>query len=187
MSRKAYTQYHPLQVTLHWFIVILVFATFIVGKSVSRLSNDEAKLVPLAIHLGLGFLTLIVTFVRIIARMRLPKLPRVSTGNAFLDWLGKAVHHGLYLVVVLMALSGISLSVQAGLIPIIFSGTAAQLPTDFYQFSARMLHGLVSPVLLLLVLIHVGAVIYHQLVLRDHLFSRMWYGRQQKKKLGASD
>jgi cytochrome b561 len=43
-----------------------------------------------------------------------------------------------------------------------------------------MLHGVIAPMLALLVVLHVGAALYHQLVIKDNLLSRMWY----KKKTG---
>lgn len=182
MSKSILDRYHPLQITLHWLIVILVFATFVIGKSMSQLSNDTAKLAPLAIHMSIGILTLVLTLIRIVARIRLPKPVHANPENSFLDRVSKAVHGFLYLLVLLMAISGISLSAQAGLIPIVFGDSGAPLPADFYAFNARMLHGFVAPTLLVLVVVHVGAAIYHQFVLKDNLLSRMWYGRQHKKK-----
>ncbi len=177
MTQNSPKRYHPLQVTLHWLVVLLVFALFIVGKSMSGLPNDENKLAPLALHMGAGIFTLVVIVTRFITRMKLPKPEHVSAGNAVFDWIGKAVHYALYLLVFLMAASGISLSLQAGLPSIVFFGSGAPLPTDFFDFAARMLHGFIAPALVLLVLLHVGAAFYHQLALKDNLLSRMWYGK----------
>lgn len=178
MLQNAPSRYHPMQVALHWLIVILVFAAFVLGKFMSRLPNDDvAKLTPLAVHMGIGIFTLVVIVVRFISRMRLPKPAYASTGNVFLDWLGKFVHAVLYLFVFLIAVSGVSLSMQAGLVPIVFGGSGASLPADFYDFAARALHGFIAPVLLLLVVLHVGGAFYHQLFLKDNLMSRMWFGK----------
>jgi cytochrome b561 len=54
------------------------------------------------------------------------------------------------------------------------------LSADFYVFVTRMLHGVIAPMLALLVVLHIGAALYHQFVLKDNLLSRMWY----KKKTG---
>ena len=177
MERTSPKRYHPLQVALHWLVVLLVFAMFIVGKSMSRLPNDAEKLTPLVLHMGVGLLTLVVIVFRFVMRMRLPKPAHASTGNALLDWIGKVVHYALYALVLLMAVSGLSLSMQAGLAPVVFGGSGAPLPADFYDFAARMLHGFIAPVLFLLILLHVGAAFYHQLALKDNLLSRMWYGK----------
>ena len=177
MANPSPSRYHPLQVTLHWLIVVLLVAAFPLGKYMSGLPNDAAKLPYLAIHLALGGLTLIVIMIRLIARLRLPRPAHAATGNVFLDWLGKAVHYALYALVFLMTLSGVSLSIKSGLMPIVFGGSGATLPADFHDFTARLVHGVAAPALLILVLLHVAGVIYHQFRLKNNLLARMWFGK----------
>ncbi|MCE7860146.1 MAG: cytochrome b [Chloroflexi bacterium CFX2] len=178
MEKVTAARYHPLQVTFHWLTVILVLAAFIVGKFMSSLPNDDAsKLAPLALHMSIGILTLLVIVARFAARAKLPKPDHVTAGNAVFDWIGKFVHYALYLVVFLIAVSGFSLSVQAGLPPIVFGGSGAPLPASFFDFAARLMHGFIAPTLLLLVLLHAGAAFYHQFLLKDNIFARMWYGK----------
>lgn len=177
MTQNTTRRYHPLQVTLHWLVVILVVAAFVIGKSMSRLPNDAEKLTPLALHMVVGLVTLVVIVFRFAMRTRLPRPKPATAGNPFFDWLGRAVHYGLYLLVFLMAVSGLSLSAQTGLAPIVFGGSGGSLPADFTDFAARLLHGFIAPTLVLLVLLHVGAAIYHQLALKDNLLARMWYGK----------
>ncbi|HQV95065.1 MAG TPA: cytochrome b [Anaerolineales bacterium] len=177
MSQSTPARYSPLMVTLHWLTAILVFAAFIVGKNMSRLPNhDASKLAPLAIHMMLGITMLVVIVVRFVARRKTPHPAYASTGNAFLDGLGKFAHYALYLLVFLMAISGMALSMQAGLPQIVFGG-AGSLPADFFDFAARAMHGFIAPALFLLILLHVGAAFYHQLFIKDKLFARMGYGK----------
>jgi len=150
LPEKPPSRYHPLQVSLHWLVVILVFAAFVLGKFMSGQPNDADKIPLLGFHIALGLATLITMIVRIIARLRLPKPPYASTGNALLDKIGKLVHNALYLFVLLMAVSGMSLSIQSGLTPIVFGSSGALLPSDFYAFNARILHGIIAPTLLFL-------------------------------------
>ncbi|MFM8427712.1 MAG: cytochrome b, partial [Chloroflexota bacterium] len=103
---NAPKRYHPVQVTLHWLVVILVVAAFGMGKFMSGLPNDVNKLAPLALHMGVGIFTLVVIVTRFITRMKLPKPEHATAGNAFFDWIGKAVHYALYLLVFLTAVSG---------------------------------------------------------------------------------
>ena len=176
MTTNSSKRYHPLQVTLHWLTVALVFAAFIFGKYSSLLPNDASEIAPLRIHMLLGITMLLVIIVRFITRMKVPRPAYASTGNAFLDGFGKFVHYALYLLVLLMAVSGMSLSLQAGLPSIVFGGSGI-LPADFFDFAARMLHGFIAPALFLLILLQVGAAFYHQLALKDNLLARMWYGK----------
>ena len=44
MTQHSPKRYHPLQVTLHWLTVVLVFAAFILGKYSSFLPNDASEI-----------------------------------------------------------------------------------------------------------------------------------------------
>ncbi|HEX5807787.1 MAG TPA: cytochrome b/b6 domain-containing protein [Anaerolineales bacterium] len=178
MRKDISARYHPLQVSFHWLVVALLVAMFILGKYMSGLPNDTGKLLPLGIHIALGVITLIVIVARLIARFHLPQPARATTGYRFLDGVSKFVHYALYALVFLMVVSGISLSLQTGLFPIVFGGSGAALPADFYDFNARTLHGLVAPALAFLVLLHVGAALYHQFLLKDRLMARMWFEKK---------
>ncbi len=47
-----------------------------------------------------------------------------------------------------------------------------------FFFQLGRLHGLSWALLFLLILLHVGAALYHQFIVKDNLFSRMWFGSQ---------
>ena len=115
MTKTTPARYSPLMVTLHWLTVLLIFAAFALGKYASFLPNDDSEVAPLRLHMMLGITTLLVIIIRFIVRMRTPHPAYASTGNAFLDGLGKVVHYALYLFAFLIAASGLSLSMQAGL------------------------------------------------------------------------
>ena len=175
MKEQTPLKYHPILVSMHWLVFVLVFFALGLGKFMSILPNNADKIPYLGLHMTVGLLILLAMTVRLIARLRLPNPAYASAGNKYLDLFGKLVHFGLYLFVFLMAISGFSLSMQSGLAQIVFGGSGSSLPENFYVFSARVLHGFVGPVLLGLILIHVAAAFYHQLILKDNLFSRMYF------------
>jgi cytochrome b561 len=86
----------------------------------------------------------------------------------------QAVHLGLYVLLVLMASSGITTLILSGAVPTILGG--GPVP-DFSELVPRIAHGIMSKLLLALFVGHVGAALYHQLVRRDHLLARMGVGR----------
>jgi cytochrome b561 len=181
MSTNTNARYHSLQVSLHWLVVLLIFATFLLGKYMSGIPIESEKVPLLGIHMVLGFIALVAIIVRFITRLRLPLPTSVKTGNAFLDVVSKGVHEALFVIVFLMTLSGVSLSLQSGLLPAVFGASSAALTADFFEFRARVLHGFIAPALLVLVLVHVRAAFYHQFALKDNLLSRMWYDRPLKE------
>ena len=74
-----------------------------------------------------------------------------------------------------MAGSGIAMSVLAGLPQIVFGGVGT-LPVDFNALPPRAVHGIVAKLLMLTIALHVAAALYHQFVRRDGLLARMGFG-----------
>ncbi len=66
----------------------------------------------------------------------------------------------------------------AGLTPMDLGGAEAELPTDFEALLPRRIHAAASTLFVPLVLMHVGAAFYHQIILRDGLINRVWFGSQ---------
>jgi len=82
-------------------------------------------------------------------------------------------------MVFVMAGSGIAMSMQAGLPDIVFGGSGAALPETFDTFEPRAVHGIVSKVFFITIILHVLAALYHQFVRKDGLLGRMWFGQRK--------
>jgi cytochrome b561 len=81
-------------------------------------------------------------------------------------------HYLLYLGALGMGISGLGLAMNAGLFQSVFAKVGA-LPQDFYIFPVRYGHGFTASALLGLVLLHIGAALYHQFIRKDNLMTRM--------------
>lgn len=175
------TRYHPILVTLHWLLALMIIGALIVGWTVlSAMPNDDpAKTGFLAIHMGSGLAVLALMLVRLAVRLFTKAPPHADIGHPLLNRVGVAMHWLLYLAVIGLAASGMALSMQAGLPPIVFGGSGEALPADFSVFGPRAAHGALATLVGLLLLGHIGAALYHQLVRRDGLFARMWYGERE--------
>ena len=173
-------RYHPLLVALHWLLAVLLIALLAGGtlslKTVSNASPDKLSL--LRIHMAMGSCVLGLMFLRLVVRLNTAHPLAESTGNALLDQLAPWVHWILYLLVFAMVGSGIGIAASAGLPDIVFSGLG-QLPVDFSAFRARTVHGIVAKMLMLTIALHAAAAVYHQVVKRDGLLSRMWFGARE--------
>ena len=178
------SRYHPLLIVLHWLLAALVVFSLGMGTFVlSGIPNDSPdKLVALRGHSIFGVLILVLTAVRLAVRAFTQKPAAASVGRPGLDRLAALNHYVLYLLVVLMAASGIALAVQAGLPAALLGTGGATLPETFAGYLPRTVHGMLGTVLLALAGLHVLAALYHQLVRKDRLLARMGLGR----RLGAS-
>ena len=74
---------------------------------------------------------------------------------------------------------GMATALQAGLPEIIFGGSGAPLPESFAVYPARLVHGVIATLLMIQVVVHVAGALYHQVVLKDRLLSRMGFGKRQ--------
>jgi cytochrome b561 len=172
------SKYNNIQVALHWLTALLIIFMLVMGHFVLEATpnSDPAKVDALRGHMIFGTVILLLTIVRLVWRRKSAQPPHAATGNAMLDKLGVAAHHGLNTVALLVAASGIGLAVLAGLPDIVFGGQGT-LPADFFVYPPRIAHGILTKLLMALVLLHVIGGLWHQFFLKDSLFRRMWFGR----------
>jgi cytochrome b561 len=74
-----------------------------------------------------------------------------------------------------MVITGIFLADRRGLLARTF-GIGSTPGTVRRGFSLGMFHEGVWFLLILLIVLHVGAALYHQFILKDNLLGRMWFG-----------
>ncbi len=167
-------KYNFPQIAMHWINAVLIIFLLIMGSFVlSHLPNsDPGKLAALKGHMILGFSALLLTAVRILWRKKSAQPNSIATSSSLLDKSAIAAHIALNLLVLIVAMSGIGIALQSGLVDIVFLGTGA-LPVDFFEYPARIAHGLLTKVLLGVISLHFIAALYHQLVLKDQLFKRV--------------
>jgi cytochrome b561 len=175
-------RYHPALVVLHWLSAALVLVALGMGSQLlSELPNSSPeKPEALMGHMIAGGVILLLTLVRLVVRLKTAHPPAATTGMAWADRLAPFMHWALYASVFTMAGSGIAMSVAFDLPAVVFAGQG-QLPPDFHAAVARSVHGLASKALFALVLMHVGAALYHQFVKRDGLLTRMGLGRRHTR------
>ena len=141
--------------------------------------DDPAKLTGLTGHMIWGVVIGVLLILRLITRLRSQKPPKADTGNGLLNMAGEAAHWGLYLLAAAMVASGIGIAQSAGLFDIVFGGSGAPLPEDFSIYPPRIAHEVIGSLLTALIALHVLGWAYHQFILKDGLFSRMWFGNRK--------
>lgn len=173
-------RYHPLLVALHWLTVPMIMFALIMGGNVlvDIPNSDPAKIDALRGHMLFGLGILALTLVRLLTRLVTRRPAPAHTGNAIADRLSQPAHRLLYAFVLIMAFSGVATSLITGLGEIVFFGSSASLPASFEGIAPRAVHGLIAKVLMVLIVLHVLAALYHQLFVKDRLLARMWFGKR---------
>ena len=195
-------RYHPLLVSLHWLVGILVVLNLYIGKFVFS-SRDYPDLAA-ALHMAAGIAVLVLIIVRFVVRLRSARPAEATTGSQLADVLAKAVHYGLYIMLLVVTIVGLTFALQSGRLERTFLGgeagpavpppagapsakiVAPGLPGGRPGFQGgpppggvfvlRAVHGLSANILLLLIVLHIAAALYHQFIRKDNLIARMWYG-----------
>ena len=182
------SRYHPLLVALHWLLAILIIAALALGALVMAKTpnTDPAKLEALRAHMAGGGLILALMLVRLVVRSSTAHPAAASTGSTWLDRIAWASHRMFYPLVFAMALSGITMALQAGLIDIVYGGHGA-LPPNLWIYKLRTIHYVISRVLMALIALHVTGALYHGLIRGDGLLRRMAFGRRRTQPRGFAE
>jgi cytochrome b561 len=173
-------KYHPLLVAIHWTSAILILFMLSFGTLVlARMPNGSSKLLPLTLHMITGLLILVLTITRFVVRLVTPKPEPATIGNKFLDSVGVVTHWLLYIGAFGMGLSGLIMAVQSGLFQMIATGNW-NLAGGFYDFTPRLYHHYFAMAMDFIILLHIAAALFHQVIRKDNLIARMSFGRRSK-------
>jgi cytochrome b561 len=180
MKTILVSRHHPLLVALHWLLAVLIVAMLCVGffKLATMPSSDPEKIGILLVHMSLGMSILALMAIRLIVRLSTARPTAAATGHPRLDRIAPVTHYAFYVLVFLMAATGLATAIVAGLNRSVFQGTGEPLPSSFAAYPSFVAHGYLALLLAGLVVLHLAAALYHQFFLKDGLFRRMWFGRR---------
>lgn len=163
--------YHFGQIVLHWFIAILVLYQFVSSNTFSGIKLSECqgtevilvKCQSLNNHYVVGSLILVLMVFRVGMRIYFGAPMLSSKIPLYIKVLGKISHLSLYLLVILMPITGL---------------------LGWHSYSALMfpIHIFISKGLLFLILIHICAVAFHEGILGSSLIYRMTSFNNKLKK-----
>ncbi len=179
-TTPSVTRYHPAIAGLHWLLTVLIIGSLILGyfKLAPMANSDPQKITLLRLHMAGGIAILALMAMRLLFRLSTAKPEAVRTPYPGLDRLAVIAHYAFYVLVLLMAFTGIATAVISGLNMIVFGGGGEALPPSLLIYPTRVAHGYIAAALAALIGLHVVAALYHHFVLGDGLFRRIWFGRR---------
>jgi cytochrome b561 len=178
MSAKSTPErYGTVAIAMHWVTAFAVFGLLASGFRAAGMVDLGAKASLLRVHAVVGISVLVLTVLRVLWWWLVDRKPADPAGTPRWQAVSAHIVHGLFYVVIAgMAASGIGMMALSGAGEVLFGGSTASLP-DFTLYLPRIPHGLGARLMLALIVIHVGAALYHQYVLRDRVLARMGAGR----------
>lgn len=171
------TRYNRTARSLHWLIAVLLLGQFVFGWWLGDIPrNTPARGYYVNLHKSVGMLMGLLIVLRIGWRLKHGSPPWPASLPRWQQWLAAASHHGMYLFMVVMPLSGY-LASNFSKHGVKFFNTLLLPPwgSDDKQLYAvfNQTHKIAAAVLLALVALHVLAALQHGLR-RDGIMSRMW-------------
>jgi len=166
-------RYGTVAIAIHWVSAAAIIGLLVSG-TVAEGAEGAGKVSILVVHAAVGTLVLLLTLARVAWWLWADKRPAPLAGQpAAQEFLARAVHGLLYVAIFVLALSGIATLALSGAIPALLG--QAELPS-FSDVPPRVVHGLVSKLMIALVVVHTLAALYHQFIRRDRLLGRMGIG-----------
>ncbi len=167
-------RYHGAAITLHWLLAALLVFQFALGLRLEDVAGP-LKFTAFQFHKSIGITILLLSLARLALRLSVPRPAEVGEGWQKLA--GRLTHWAFYGVMLLVPLSGwIIVSTAKLKVPTVLFGLATwpnlPLPAGFND-PAKLAHTVLAWALPALIVLHVGAVIYH-LRQRDAVPGRMF-------------
>jgi len=176
--RNTTARWGSVAMTLHWVIVILIIAQFLLANLAADLPLGMAKLAALARHKSVGLTIFALAVLRLSWRVsnrgHNPPLPvDLKPWERFLAHL---THHGLYLLLFALPLTGWAMS-SAKNYPVSWFGYFTLpdfvAPSEAAFDALRSTHGFLAGTLVVLATLHVLAALVHHFRRRDNVLRRM--------------
>ena len=178
MTEADSRSYSRVAKTLHWLIGLLVILLLIFGRIMEDMPLVE-KQAFVMVHSGIGLLILVLMILRFVWRQMHPPpaLPHATAPQAlWRNAISNFVHLMFYVLVILQPIFGllqavfVDYEVKAfGLLNLSAFAAASEGEARFFH----VLHGVTANLLILLILIHASAALYHHFFLRDQVLRRM--------------
>lgn len=168
-------QYSKRTAIIHWLIFILFIAALAMGIFLAESENTAQKLSLYPAHFIIGDLVLLLVLVRIYFRKKDGE-PSPANANPLLNKVASLTHVLLNLTLIATAITGVITVVTSGLLEAFKANDPALIP-DFHKVDAKEFHELFIGIMLLLVVFHVAAALYHQFIVKDNLLRRIMIRR----------
>ncbi len=166
-------RYVRVAVAIHWTSALVVGGALISGFQAAGLADPASKTALLRVHVLFGALTLALTLARV-GWWFADRRPEPVAGMGWLQTrAASGTHLLLYALLFVMATSGIGMMVLSGAGAVLSGAKPAALLPDFFAYAPRLPHGVGARLLLALLVLHIGAAVYHQFIRRDGLMRRM--------------
>lgn len=167
--------YAVIQKILHWVMGLLIMMDLFVAQKFGEAMEASDRLESRIDHAGLGIIIMTLFLVRVFFRIKYGAPPLPDTMPQWQIFAAKAAHFMLYFLMAGLFATGLLTASQATdpvIVFQVFDITQGNLDETFFLF-VRQFHELITEIIIALIIIHIGAALYHQLIRRDETMLNM--------------
>lgn len=175
--RNTTARYGHVAMLLHWAIVLLFAVLVTLGLIMTEMEDSDFKWTLYSLHKSFGLTVAALIVCRIIWRLLNPTPVLPDTLKSYEKGLAHAVHFGLYVIMIIMPISGLLDSYAGGYKTYffdLFEIFPKSEPRDKdLELFALAVHVYGSYAFYGLFLLHIAGVIKHHFILKDNTLRRM--------------
>jgi cytochrome b561 len=178
-TSKTYHEDHDrMTIALHWATAILVAIQFFVGKTAPLLPRSPLRVDIWSMHVILGFVLAAVVLAGVLWR-RVPHGHPPAERGVFRA-VATATHRVLEVMLIIIVTLGI-LNVFAHAFPLFNIVHFPRLGDIQFMRRVNAWHELAADILIVVVLVHASAALFHHYVLKDNILTRMWPSLRERE------
>lgn len=153
--------YSAVQIGLHWLIAALVFFQLLFGESMTEVvdaaeEGETASSTDILLggaHYWVGISILALVALRLAVRIRQGASAAPMGGRTWMDYAAAALHGLFYVLLFAVPISG--------------------LLTIYVSDEIGDIHALAKPIFIVLIVVHAGAALFHQFIMKDGTLRRI--------------
>lgn len=174
--KNSSNQYGSISKFFHWTIAILVIVMLCFGFFLGDLPK-AMKGTAYMLHKSTGLLILALMILRILWTLINPKPQLPDTIPSYQRFLSHSVHYLLYVLVLIMPISGWILTMAANKVPSFYGLFQVPLPliphSKALAMNASQAHTIIAWLIIGFLSLHILAALKHLFINKDEIFSRM--------------
>lgn len=181
-NEKIMVPYSKRMVIIHWLTLVLLIVAWYLGDAlIDARIEKNATLIGYFAHALMGGAILLLTILRLTFRGVDGTPPPV--GNSVMDIVARGVHHGLYVLLILLSITGFMTLLTSTVGMALVTNTAILLPAEYTGPSVipHTVHEILVTVMMVVVLVHILGAIKHQFIMKDGLMRRMSLRRKGRR------
>ncbi|MFZ2523840.1 MAG: cytochrome b/b6 domain-containing protein [Candidatus Ferrigenium altingense] len=181
-DEKMTEPYSKRMVIIHWLTLLLLIVAWYLGDAlIDARIEKNATLIGYFAHALMGGAILLLTILRMTFRGVDGTPPPV--GNSVMDIVARGVHHGLYVLLILLSITGFMTLLTSTVGMALVTNAAILLPAEYTGPSVipHTVHEILVTVMMVVVLVHILGAIKHQFITKDGLMKRMSLRRKGRR------